>query len=232
MSGSHSKSAEGRAINLVFHPSPRKDAEPVLLVLLPGLNIRPNDFVAQGFVAALHEGEDAVDLVIAEPDLDFYLDGTIARRLNDAIAEQNRRPYRQIWLGGISLGCFGALLAASASPERVEGVILLSPFLGPPGLIAEVARSGGLARWQPGVIADNDGERQVLAWLKSYLIAECRRPLLHLGYGHSDRFAAAAILLAAGLPPRQVHSAEGGHDWPTWANLWRHILEARPFSST
>ena len=222
---------DGQRVGLVIHPSPRTGAAPTLLILLPGFNIRADDFVVQGFVAMLHDGEDAVDLVIAEPDLDCYLDGTLARRIRPVIADRNRRPYQRVWLGGISLGCFGALLAASAAPETIDGVVLLSPYLGAPGLIAEVKRAGGLATWQPGVIADNDSERQVLAWLKSYLQTGRKRPLLQLGYGQSDRFIAAAILLATALPPQQVHVAGGGHDWPTWVKLWRHILDARPFSA-
>jgi pimeloyl-ACP methyl ester carboxylesterase len=218
-------------MKLLAHPSPRAGDAPTLLILLPGFDIRAEDFVAHGFVAALHDGEDAVDLVVAEPDLDLYLDGGITRALCALIDEQNRRPHQRVWLGGISLGCLGALLAASAAPGPIDGVILLAPYLGNQGLIAEIGRSGGLLSWEAGTIADNDGERRLLAWLKSYLSDGCRRPALQLGYGTSDRFAASAKLLAAGLPPSQVHLAEGGHDWPTWADLWRQILDARPFSA-
>jgi alpha-beta hydrolase superfamily lysophospholipase len=218
-------------IKLVFHPSPHHRNKPALLILLPGFDINADEFGTHGLVAALHDGEDAVDLVIAEPNLDFYLDGTITRRLVAAIGEQTRRPYRGVWLGGISLGCFGALLAASESPQAIDGMVLLAPFLGIPGLIAEVERAGGLATWQPGVIATNDDERRVLAWLKTHLREGRRRPLLHVGYGRSDRFAGAALLLAAGLPPHQIHAVEGRHDWATWAELWRRMLGTRPFSA-
>jgi pimeloyl-ACP methyl ester carboxylesterase len=221
----------GHRVGLVSHLSPRSDASPTLLIFLPGFNIRAEDFIAQGFVAMLHDGEDAVDLAIAEPDLDCYLDGTLTRYLRALIADRDRQPYQRVWVGGISLGGFGALLAASGSPETIDGVVLLSPFLGAPGLIAEVRRAGGLATWLPGAIADNDGERRVLAWLKSYLQAGRKQPILQLGYGQSDRFAAAATLLAAALPPQHVHVIEGEHDWPTWTKLWRHILDARPFSA-
>ena len=47
-----------------------------------------------------------------------------------------------IWLAGISLGGFGALRYAEAHREIVEGLLLLSPFLGSRGLIAEVAAAG------------------------------------------------------------------------------------------
>lgn len=218
-------------MNLVYHPSPRRGDERALLILLPGFDMTAADVSAQGFVAALHEGEDAVDLVIAEPPLDSYLDGTVTRCLLEAIAQERRRAYRRVWLGGISLGCFAALLAAAAMAEPVDGVLLLSPYLGSPGFIAEVERAGGIAAWQAGTIAENDGERRLLAWLHAHRVAEGQRPRLLLGYGRSDRFVAAAELLAARMPAAQVHAIEGGHDWPTWTALWRRLLETRPFSA-
>ncbi|HEY3920320.1 MAG TPA: alpha/beta hydrolase-fold protein [Stellaceae bacterium] len=224
--------AGSHGIERVFYPSPRGDAAETLLVLLPGVGIGAADFVAHNFVAMLHAGEAAVDLVIAAAETDHYLDGTITGRLIAMLAEQCPRHYRRLWLGGISLGGLGALLAASTGRIETAGVILLSPFLGTPGLIAEIERAGGLAAWEPGAVAANDGERRVLAWLKDHLAAGHPLPHLQLGYGRSDRFAAAAALLAQKLCARQVHRVEGGHDWPTWTALWQRILDERPFSET
>jgi alpha-beta hydrolase superfamily lysophospholipase len=220
----------GNGIAVAWHTSPRSDAASTLLVLLPGVNIRAVDFSAQGFVAMLQARGEALDLAILEPAIDHYLDGTIASRLLATVAVLRRAHHRRLWLAGVSLGAFGALLAAAERPHTVDGAMLISPFLGNPGLIAEVKRAGGLALWQPGTIAANDGERRVLAWLKSHLEATERRPALHLGYGRSDRFVDGALLLAAELPSRHIHVAEGGHDWPTWIRLWRCILDARPYS--
>ena len=203
-------------VRLVWHRWPRGDIAPTLLILLPGVDIRAEDFVAHDFVALLQAGSDPVDLLIAEPELDDYLDGTVGQRLVAMLTEQPLQRYRRVWLGGISLGAFGALLAASAAPVAVDGVVLLAPFLGVPGLIAEVERAGGLAAWQPGSVAANDGERRVLAWLKSHLEAASQPPILQLAYGDRDRFAPGARLLVAGLPARQIHEAAGAHDWPTW----------------
>jgi pimeloyl-ACP methyl ester carboxylesterase len=217
-------------MKLVLHPCPRSEIDPLLLILLPGLNIPADDFVTHGFIAALHQGESAVDALVAEADLDSYFDGAVARQIVTLIADRTSRPYRRIWLGGISLGCFGALLAASVKPETVEGAILLSPFLGTPGFIAEIERAGGFSSWQPGAIAADDHERQVGAWLKSHTNADGSPPVLHLGYGVSDRFATGAALLAARLPPRQLCVVAGAHDWPTWTLLWQRILAGRPFA--
>jgi hypothetical protein len=223
---------EPHGIRLVRHPRRADHTAPSLLVLLPGVNIRAEDFVAHDFVAALHAQGDAVDLLIAEPDLDFYLDGTIRRRLEAMLVEE-ASSYRRLWLGAISLGALGALLVTEGKRIGVDGLILLAPFIGVPGLIAEIDRAGGLRTWQPGEIAGNDGERRVCAWLKAYFETQAQRPILHLGYGDSDRFAPASRLLAAGLLPARCHVIDGGgHDWPTWKALWPQILETRPFRET
>jgi hypothetical protein len=223
--------AEPYGIRLIRHPRVAGETAPILLVLLPGVNIRAEDFVAHDFVATLRARDDVVDLLIAEPDLDSYLDGSIQRRLEAMLAAE-ARSYARLWLGGISLGALGALLVAASGRLAVDGILLLAPFIGVPGLVAEIDRAGGFGAWQPGAIADNDSERRVCAWLKTYLATPAPRPSLQLGYGTSDRFALASRLLAAGLPPARCHVAEGGHDWPTWKALWTRILDARPFAET
>jgi hypothetical protein len=57
--------------------------------------------------------------------------------------------------------------------------------------------------------------------------AGCRRFLL--GRALDDRFASAATLPADLLPPEQVISTPGAHDWNSWRVLWRMILEQHPF---
>jgi pimeloyl-ACP methyl ester carboxylesterase len=213
------------------HPAPSAAGERILLVMLPGVNMASQDFVDNGIVAALHERPWPVDVVTAAAAADFYLDGNVVERLvADVVAPALARGYRRLWFLGISLGGLGALLYARAHPGAVEGVILLAPFLGVPGTVAEVARAGGLASWSPGAIAANDGERRVLAWLKGYADAPVSYPKLLLGFGRSDRFAAGHALLAQELPAERVLVGEGGHDWPTWKRLWQELLDRRPFA--
>jgi pimeloyl-ACP methyl ester carboxylesterase len=213
------------------HPAPGTVAERILLIMLPGVNMAPQDFVAHGFIRALREGAWPVDVVTADAGTDFYLDGVITERLQaDVVAPALSRGYRRLWFLGISLGGLGALLYARAHPGAVEGIVLLAPFLGVPGMIAEVVRAGGLRAWEPGVIAANDGERRVLAWLKSYAAAPAIFPTLFLAYGSGDRFAVGHALLAAELPAERVLIGEGGHDWETWKVLWLRILDLCPFA--
>jgi len=212
------------------YPAPGAAGERVLLVMLPGVNMAPQEFVEHGVIAALHACPWPVDAVTAAAAADFYLDGDIVERLQaDVVAPALARGYRRLWFLGLSLGGMGALLYARSHPGAVEGIVLLAPFLGVSGTIADVVRAGGLAHWQPGAIAANDGEHAVLAWLKGYAAAPDSFPTLLLAYGSADRFAAGHALLAQVLPAERVLVGEGGHDWPTWQALWRRVLARRPF---
>ena len=174
------------------------------MFLLPGAYMRAGDFAAHGF--------DGIPL---ETGMEPYLDGSIVERLHAAIA-----PTRPVWLAGISLGGMGALLYAKAHPEAVAGLLLLSPFIGTRGTVAEVIQAGGFDSWEPpsGDAATED--HLLLQWLKS-----CRGRLnIHLGYGESDRYAASFRLLADLLPAERVMSVAGGHDWATWKILWDRLL--------
>jgi hypothetical protein len=210
-------------VRAVFHRATRARPDPSLLVLLPGFDMSAEDFVTHGFVDTVHDCVPGVDVLAAEPDLDTYLDGTAGEQIAELVRAEAIGRYSRVWLAGISLGCFGALLAAG-QPCAIEGIVLLAPFLGTPGLIAEIGRAGGLAAWEPGEIAANDVERRLLARLKGYHAGSPEWPILLLGYGRSDRFAAASQVLAAILPPDRVCEIDGAHDWPSWSLLWRRIL--------
>ncbi|HUH83240.1 MAG TPA: hypothetical protein VLX85_01445 [Stellaceae bacterium] len=198
-----------------------------LLVMLPGVGMKAQEFVDHGFIAALRARELPVDVVIADADADLYLDGSILERLRgEVVLPAMARGYDALWFLGVSLGGMGALGYAREHAGQVEGILLLAPFLGVPGTIAEVRRAGGLGHWEPGTVAD-DRERAVLAWLKE---PGPGHPLLFLGYGRGDRFAAGHALLAERLPAARVVTEEGGHDWETWAKLWQRILDRQPLA--
>lgn len=219
-----------RAVDSVYHLAPGAAADRLLLVMLPGVNILPGDFVDHGFIEALRRRRWPVDVVTAAPDVELYLDDTIAERIHrDIVAPAQARGYRRIWFLGVSLGGMGALLHARAHAAALEGVVLLAPFVGTPGMVAEVSRAGGLSAWEPGEIRARDGERKLLAWLKSYRAGVAGQPQLYLGYGRRDRFAEGHALLARHLPAERVLVAEGGHDWETWTMLWQRILDRAPF---
>jgi pimeloyl-ACP methyl ester carboxylesterase len=218
-------------IGCLHHRAPTASRERLLLVMLPGVGIEAGDFAEHGLVAALHRRGLAVDVVAARPALDLYLDGTFAAELQDTVvAPAQAAGYARIWFLGISLGGMGALLYASARAAPVEGVVLLAPFLGTQGTVAEVAAAGGLAAWSPEGSAATDAERRMLLWLQDFVANPPAAPAIYLGYGRDDRFARGHTLLADRLPRDRVVTVAGGHDWDTWATLWRTVLDAEPFA--
>src|SRR4051794_25590280 len=81
-----------------------------LVVLLPGISLRPDEFVAEGFVDAVRQGRLAVDVVVAYAHRGYYDEGSLLRRLRDDVVLPARaRGLPHVWLAGISLGGMGAI---------------------------------------------------------------------------------------------------------------------------
>lgn len=218
-------------LDAIHDIAPGQGERRVLLVMLPGAKDRPQDLVEQGFIRAIRDRGLPVDVVAVDIHMDYYLQRNVIECLTeDVIGPARGKGYARIWLLGISLGGLGALTYARKHAADIEGVILLAPFLGTRGMIAEVASAGGLNQWQPGAINPDDDERMLLAWLKTYRADDPASPRIYMGYGKNDRFAPASILLAERLPARRVTAVEGGHDWPTWRQLWNHLLDQDLFS--
>jgi pimeloyl-ACP methyl ester carboxylesterase len=218
-------------MNAIFDTAAGADRASVLLVMLPGAGDRPEDLIDNGFVRALRERALPVDVAVAYAGTGYYLDASIAARLSaDIIAPARRRGYARIWLMGISLGGLGAVACASEYPSELEGVILLAPFLGMRGIIAEVLHAGGLHEWQSPEQRSGDLEHRLLAWLKRYRPG-AGAPEIYLGYGTDDRFAPASAMLAQQLPADRVVRIKGGHNWETWVALWGDMLDRNVFSS-
>jgi len=205
-------------------------AERTLLVLLPGAYMKADDFVTHDFIGAVRRRSGPVDIVAVETGMDSYLDNDIVERLYDEIiAPAIAAGTKAIWLAGISLGALGALLCARRHAPLITGLLLLSPFIGSRGLIAEIEQAGGIRRWTPKEDEMPMIEHDLFRWLHSYDPGGPDWPHIQLAYGRDDRFAAAHRLLADLLPTDRVIVGEGGHDWPTWVVLWGRILDATPF---
>lgn len=213
------------------HPATSAFAARILVVMLPGAGINSDDFAKHGMVAAVQAGGDLVDVIALRPALDLYLEGDIAAVLDEAVIKPAlARGYVRIWLLGISLGGMGALLCASRHAEIFEGLILLAPFLGTQGTIAEIAAAGGLVNWRCGTSNATPSEQTILAWLQNFVASPPTRPVIYLGYGNADRFAPGHRLLAQALAPGCVMQCEGGHDWESWLHLCRQMMAAAVFS--
>jgi len=197
---------------------------PTRMVWLPGAYHAARDFLTAGFAEAVRLRRIALDLIFVDMDMAHVGDRSALQRLRSDIVLPARAAGVSIWLGGISLGGLFALDYAASHPGELDGLCLLAPYLGNRMLIAEIANAQGLARWQPGELAETDEERRIWRYIKNRHADS--RPL-YLGFGREDRFAAAHELLAATLPADSVEVIAGGHEWSTWVRLWENFLDSR-----
>jgi S-formylglutathione hydrolase FrmB len=208
---------------------------PVLLVLLPGAYMSPQELEQEGFVQAVRQRALAVDVLIADAHLGYVYDGSMLQRLHsEVIAPAQAQGYRRIWFMGISLGGYVAMGYTLRNPGVIEGAVLLAPYLGRRPLVQAVAAAGGPARWRETAKPRdaNDIDHELWLWLSDpQRHASTTAPQLHLGYGLQDRFAQGHALLASSMPPNRVATAPGGHDWPPWRALWGQWLDKGLFPS-
>lgn len=200
---------------------------PTLIVLLPGAYMTPEHFIEAGFDAAL--AARGIDADLALPAIDFarLSDGSALPALHEEIILPARRDgYCQVWLGGISLGAFGALDYMACHGAQIDGLCLFAPYPGSRISLAEISAAGGLAAWQPSPEQLFDADFRIWHWLKA---PPAELPI-HFAFGSEDRFAAAMDLMAKVLPGATVHRVPGGHDWPVWRCLWQAFLDHNPFT--
>jgi pimeloyl-ACP methyl ester carboxylesterase len=211
-------------MHTIFEPARAGSFAPQRMLMLPAAYSAPDDFVREGFAAAVRGRCIELDLVFADPGLEHLTDHSIAQRLHQEQVLPARALGCALWLGGISLGGFIALRCAAQYPQDIAGLCLFAPYLGSHIMTGEIARANGAHLWQPGDAADDDDERQIWRFIKT------RDPStmpIHLGLGREDRFADRHALLAAALPAGEVDWVSGGHDWPTWRRLWENFLDHR-----
>jgi pimeloyl-ACP methyl ester carboxylesterase len=196
----------------------------VRLAMLPAAFTEPEDFVREGFVAAVRTRGIDLDLIFAQPAPVHLTETSIVERLYQQLIIPARARGVALWLGGITHGGFIALRCAAQYPKEIAGLCLFAPYLGSHIMTGEIARAHGVRAWEPGATADDDDERQVWRFIKS---RDASAMPIHLGLAREDRFADRHALLAAALPADDVQWIRGAHDWPTWRRLWEHFLDRR-----
>jgi hypothetical protein len=209
-------------------PAPQKAQR--LVVVLPG---RGDDLAAlrrSGMVEAIQGAWPDADVLLAELAIRYYQDGRAATRLHDeVIAPARTRGYREVWLGGASLGGMGTLLYDKFHPGDVDGMFLLAPYLGDRPILDEIVRAGGLASWEPGPeqpMGDATWQRELWRHLQRWQKDPARARNVWMATGDRDRLRQANAILAPALPQDQVLVRPGGHDWTVWTPATREILEA------
>lgn len=201
-----------------------------LVVVLPGRGDDLRALRRSGMVEAIQGAWPDADVLLAELAIRYYQDGRAATRLHDeVIAPARRRGYREVWLGGASMGGMGTLLYDRFHPGDVDGLFLLAPYLGDRPILEEIQRAGGVAQWDPGPVQemrDDTWQRELWRHIQSWHRDPAKARNVWMATGDRDRLREANAILAPVLPPEQVLVRPGGHDWTVWTPATREILIA------
>ena len=194
------------------------------IVLMPGFADKPDDFDVQGFVPVLRKNAPDYDIFAADAHFGYYNKNTLLEQLHtNVIGPLVTRGYRELWIVGISMGGHGAVAYARAYPERVKGLLLFAPYLGPGDVVQEVAQAGGICHYAPPMPLPESrfGFAQAnFVWLKEVLCSKPAKVSLWVGVG--DRDMAKRDLLRDVVEPDHYLVLPGGHDW----NVWTPALES------
>ena len=208
------------------------EANTCLAVLMPGRWDRVERFRKAQFGEAVQEFDLAMDVVAVDAYLGYYKELTVWTRLReDVIAPALEKGYEEIWLVGTSMGGAGSVIYAEENPQHLAGLYLISPYLGPEEVVAEVQEAGGSLSWSPPEeLEEGDIGRGVWKGLRNH--QKNQSLPFFLGWGREDRYALGLEMAGDLFDPEEQFIVEGGHDWPTWIRLWRVFLDrVRPCES-
>ena len=197
-----------------------------VMVMLPGVAMRPEAIFEAGFGGAIERRGLSLDLVGV--DIDGVELGAVDRwdRLQREIIDPAQARGARVWLGGISLGGLVAMAHVAARPGVVAGLCLLAPYPGSRPSTNVIERAGGADLWQASEADLQDPELRVWQWLQH---PPAELPVF-IGHGSEDRFAARIQQVANRFPPASRHIVSGGHDWSAWLPLWERFLDLGHFT--
>ncbi|WP_288253300.1 alpha/beta hydrolase-fold protein [uncultured Hydrogenophaga sp.] len=200
---------------------------PWRLVWLPGAAMTAADVAAQGWAAEAAAAGWPVDMVAVDLQAQRY-DGADA--IDELVIDwlrPAREAGRRVWLGGLSLGGWQAVLCARRHPGLLDGLCLLAPYPGDRLAWNAIQRAGGLDAWGGPEAGESDPAFEVWAWWRQVPL----RPAVWMGHGRQDRFAEGMDRMAARLSPARVLRIDGGHDWACWRPLWSAFLAQRAWDT-
>jgi pimeloyl-ACP methyl ester carboxylesterase len=170
--------------------------------------------------------------VAVDTTIGYYLDGSVANRLQREIIEPARTlGYCEIWLVGVSMGGLGAFFHERTYPGEVNGLILLAPYVGDDAkLFAEIDAAGGPVSWasfQPVDTAQGNKakyQRELWRFLGRLRIDANPSLQVWIAYGESDRLLPGIERLIGLIPAGCVFRLKGGHTWEVWTKGFTEIL--------
>ncbi len=201
-----------------------------VVVMLPGRGDDLAGLQKQGTAQIIQTEWPDADVVLAGLTMPYYKAGNATRRLHDeVIVPLKQQGYRQVWLAGISLGGMGTLLYDQAYPGQVDGMLLLSPYLGDRAIQQEIRNAGGLAAWMPGPVqamGPDTFQRELWRYIKQWSTDPDRTGTVWLAYGADESFRDAIELMSAQLKTDHVRMLPGHHNWKLWNPALHQLLRS------
>lgn len=196
-----------------------------LIIFLRGIGGSHRRFQREGFVDKVRELGLPFDMVAPNSHFGYYADRTLVVRLKeDVIIPAQQQGYENIWLVGISMGGLGSLLYLREQPEDINGVFLISPFLGDKTFVKSIVAEGGVLDWTPSENdISEDWQAMLWEWIKTE-VATGNTPPVYFGSGTEDNYVEGQRLLSEVLPADSTMWVEGGHNYPTFMALWEVFL--------
>ena len=216
-------------IPTVSYPLSQNARAETLIVFLPGRGDDMRDFERHGFLETMRTAAIKADSMAVGAHLGYYYQRTIITRLEDDVLRPAReRGYRRIVVVGISLGGLGAVLCARDTPQLVDGLVLLSPYLGKQkSLFQQITQAGGPVAWAAGRPTRSGAiDDEIWTFLGQHVAT---LPPTFLCFGANDYLRRGQQTLAPLLPPDHVFTRPGAHDWKTWKALWAELCAQPQF---
>lgn len=199
------------------------------VIVLPGRGDNLDSLQRRNLAGVIQRYWPDADVILTGLTLPFYRQGRATARLHEEVVVPTReRGYREIWLLGISLGGMGAILYEHEHPGEVDGIVLLSPYLGEAALQDEIRNASGLAKWVPGprqALGPDTFERELWRTLKQWQNDPVRARAVWQGYGTEEPFRVPIALMLPALPTEHVLPMPGQHDWNLWIPAASALLE-------
>jgi pimeloyl-ACP methyl ester carboxylesterase len=214
-------------LDSLSYPAQASGRSENLLILLRGIGDSNAIFQEQGVIDEIRRRHLPFDIVAPDTHLGYYKAHSLEERLKtDVIAPARSMGYKQIWLAGFSMGGLGGLFYLRSHPTDVDGVILISPFLGWDAMIHEIKAAGGIAAWHQVTADPDDWSRLIWSWIREYAATSQQYPPVYLGYGTNDWVAdEGPPLLATVLPQDRVFAIPGNHSVETFKVLFAKYLD-------
>lgn len=201
-----------------------------VVVMLPGRGDDLEGLLKRGTAQIIQQEWPDADVVLVGLTMPFYTNGVAARRLHDEVMVPLKgRRYQQIWLAGISLGGMGTLLYDHDYPGEVDGMLLLSPYLGKGDVQREIRDAGGIAAWKPGPqepIGPKTFTREMWRSIQQWSTTPSRRNSVWLAYGDKESLRDPIEMMSPQLPSEHVLMLPGKHDWTLWNPAMHALLRA------